>query len=57
MSVFSENEDQQSSTSSVSSSPFELCEIVTETKAVVENGENKGTLEKLLSHPISGQIF
>jgi hypothetical protein len=38
-----EIEDQQSSSSSVSSSPFELCEIITETTALVETGNNKGT--------------
>ena len=37
-----ENEDidEKSSTSSVSSSPFELCEIITETTALVENEQN-----------------
>ena len=32
-----EDLDEKSSTSSVSSSPFELCEIITETTALVEN--------------------
>jgi len=40
-----EIEDQQSSSSSVSSSPFELCEIITETTALVESGNNKVPLD------------
>ena len=35
-----EDLDEKSSTSSVSSSPFELCEIITETTALVENEQN-----------------
>ena len=45
--LLAEIEDQQSSSSSVSSSPFELCEIITETTALVESGNNKGTVEEV----------